>query len=92
MAERELVCGRDVLIVIDGRRMLQAEKAELRRISELDISGYLASQSALCPVESLEDFSIHSILVLVGKADRRNINGRIAAVSCDIDTGDAYYS
>ena len=35
LAERELVCGRDVLIVIDGRRLLQAEKAELRRISEL---------------------------------------------------------
>lgn len=35
MDEKELVCGRDVVITIDGKKLLQAEKAELRRRSEL---------------------------------------------------------
>ena len=35
MFGKELVCGRDVDITIDGKRLLQAEKAELKNISEL---------------------------------------------------------
>lgn len=35
MEEKDIVCGRDVDIIIDGKRLLQAERAELRRTAEL---------------------------------------------------------
>lgn len=35
MFEKDLLCGRDVDITIDGRKLLQAEKAELKVTSEL---------------------------------------------------------
>ena len=33
--ERRLICGRDAAVYINGRKLLQAEKAELRRTAEL---------------------------------------------------------
>lgn len=35
MKEDEILCGRDVTIRIDGKKLLQAESAEIRRLSEI---------------------------------------------------------
>ncbi len=35
MEERKALCGRDAVISVDGKKLLQAEKAELRAVKEI---------------------------------------------------------
>ncbi len=59
MEEKELVCGRDVVIFIDGKKLLQAEKAELRRRSELHRVRCCFSSEDAAHIESRAEYKLN---------------------------------